>query len=519
LKRAVALAAVAALLVAGPGATAAHAVGLRCSWPMYGRDPGRRFAQSAACTAIDRGSVATLLPTWFTPTADSVTASPAVVGGSVYVGSWDGVMHALDQATGKERWHFAIRDTSNTAFGRIESSAAVIDVARTRVVVFGGGATLYALDARNGHELAAVCVDPRTDPALRCKGHSEGAIEIESSPAAWAVGDHARVVVGMDVHNEPGVGATGVLSYRLSRQGPRWSFEPEWKFDPEAGAKKGCGGVWSSPAVDRDNDLVFFGTSSCSIDGVTTGESMWAIRLSTGALVWKYSPPRQSTRWDDDFGASPNLLPLGLVGEGSKDGTYYALDRRTGKLKWSTQAGEPGHVTTDFAIGGMIGTAAIGTVAGEAAVFATTAISTPLRAPMDETPFDVDPTLADDPGRMFSIHAIRVRDGKILWRSPLSRASYGAASFVDGIVFVPSTFDFSVKALDADTGLPLWESPVVGAPSAAPIPVGDNLIMAAGTRTTDVEYKTFGADPLDMLAGPSPLSPLSGVWGFTLAGR
>ena len=249
---------------------------------------------------------------------------------------------------------------------------------------------------------------------------------------------------------------------------------------------------------------MFFGTSSCSDDAVNDGESLWGIRLSTGDKVWHFdahAPGRYPSRhWDDDFGASPNLLPDGLVGCGGKDGWYYALDRETGALEWSTRAGQAGHITAGFAVGGMIGSAATGMVNGEPAIFATTAISTPLRAPMDETPFDIDPTLADDPGRMMSIHAMRASDGAILWRSPFVRASYGAASYAAGVVFVPSTFDFSVKALDANTGVLLWASPLPGAPSATPVPIGSRLIGGAGTRTTDVEYNV-GAGALDASSG------------------
>nr|MBA3654815.1 PQQ-binding-like beta-propeller repeat protein [Actinomycetota bacterium] len=450
------LAVIGALLPGAAAAAAApRAATVPCSWPMYGHDAGRSFAQSRRCTEIHRGTVTALTPAWFLPTADSVTASPAVVGGTAYVGSWDGVMHAINQRTGRERWRFAIGDTSNTAFGRIESSAAVVDVAGRRVVIFGGGATVYVLDARNGRELTSVCVDPRESGADRCQGNSDGAIEIESSPAVVGVGDHLEVVVGMDVHNADHVGRTGVVSFGLSRT-HGWTLEPRWKFDPEtrrtytgpalltegAGAGDGCASVWSSPAVDVANNMVFFGTGSCSAPGVTSGESMWGIRLSDGKFVWTFdahAPERYPSRnWDDDFGASPNLLPGGLVGEGSKGGTYYALDRLTGSLRWETHAGQAGHVTSGFAVGGMIGSAAVGRVNGRPAVFATTAISTPLRAPLDENPGDIDPALLDDPGRLFSIHAMSVEDGSILWRSPLSRASYGAASYANGVVFAPS---------------------------------------------------------------------------------
>jgi outer membrane protein assembly factor BamB len=120
---------------------------------------------------------------------------------------------------------------------------------------------------------------------------------------------------------------------------------------------------------------------------------------------------------------------------------------------------------------------------------------------------------------MLSLHAIRVRDGKLLWRSPFIRASYGAPTFANGVVLVPSTFDFTIKAIDAENGLLLWASPIVGAPSSAPVPIGNNVIVGAGTRTTDLEYKALGSSALDKVFGASPLSPLSGVWGFKLALR
>jgi outer membrane protein assembly factor BamB len=166
----------------------------------------------------------------------------------------------------------------------------------------------------------------------------------------------------------------------------------------------------------------------------------------------------------------------------------------------------------------MIGSAAIGWSHGEPAIFATSAISTPIRAPIDEKPLDLDTSLLDDPGRLLSIHAIRVRDGKLLWRSPAVRQSYGAATYANGVVLAPSTFSSTVVALDAENGLPLSIQPVVGPPSSAPVTVGSMMFIGGGTRTTDLEYKAFGAGALDAF-GPSPLTPVSGIWGYKLLFR
>ncbi len=473
----------------------------------------------------------TLHPKWVYPTPDSVTASPMVVGDTVYIGDWAGDFYALpaDPPPGQvtPRWTFHVDDTNGVAFGRIVSTAAYVDVDGVHAVVFAGGATLYALDPSSGQELGRICIDPRADPAVRCHG-SSGQVEIESSPAIVRRGNDTLLLVGMDVHNDQNVARTGVVELALHGANNTITFDPQWKFDPEnggaayhgdglltanAGSGTGCGGVWSSPAVDVERDLVFFGTSSCSVTGVTTGEHVWGVSLATGDQRWSYGPPRTSTRYDDDFGASPNLLPGGLVGIGSKDGWYYALDEMSGAPAWTTHVGESGHVFTDFAVGGVLGSSATAPVNGQQLIFVTTAISTPLGAPLDDNP-SLDQTLLQDPTRLFSLSALRASDGAVVWRQPLSRQSYGAPTVVNGVVLVPSTFDFSIGAYAADTGLPLGSWPVGGAPSSSPTASGNSVYVGAGTRTTDVEYKAFGADAASSVLGASPLSPLSGVWAF-----
>src|SRR5581483_5259224 len=76
---------------------------------------------------------------WHALTGGAVAASPAVVAGTVYVGSDDKVLYALDAATGKERWH--------VDGVRADASPAVADG-----VVYTGSddGRLLALDAVTG---------------------------------------------------------------------------------------------------------------------------------------------------------------------------------------------------------------------------------------------------------------------------------------------------------------------------------------------------------------------------------
>jgi outer membrane protein assembly factor BamB len=333
------------------------------------------------------------------------------------------------------------------------------------------------------------------------------------------------------------MGRTGVVALRLDTTS--WTLSPVWKFDAErelvyktacgtqpdcvasadpltygAGTGHGCGGVWSSPAVDVDGNTVFFGTANCDSDQAglgtdTGGEAMWAVNLRTGAKVWHFTP-RGPNADDDDFGASANLLPGGLVGEGSKDGVYYARHRATGAEAWTSHAAQAGHLTSGFAFGGFIGTTAVGAVSGSPAVIGASALSNPFNRFDGDNP-GPDMTLLEDPGRMLSLHAIDAASGKVLWRSPLSRQAFGAVSValspdvapgvnLGGVVFVPSTFSFSIVAVSADTGVPLWTHLLNGPPSSAPTIAGDSVYLGVGVTAMDL-----------------PIGQLSGIWAFELA--
>ncbi|MCJ7438836.1 MAG: PQQ-binding-like beta-propeller repeat protein, partial [Acidimicrobiia bacterium] len=78
----------------------------RCSWPMWGHDRERSF--STGCTTLDARNASNLRRIWFFNTHDVVTATPAVVGDTVYVGDWSGRFYALRRSDGRQRW---VRET------------------------------------------------------------------------------------------------------------------------------------------------------------------------------------------------------------------------------------------------------------------------------------------------------------------------------------------------------------------------------------------------------------------------
>jgi len=104
----------------------------------FGSGDGNVYAVDAATGALR----------WKFHTGNVVHASPAVAAGMVYVGSWDSYFYALDAASGAQRWRFKTGEDPkiNNQVG-IQSSAVIAD----GTVYFGcRDSNLYALDARSG---------------------------------------------------------------------------------------------------------------------------------------------------------------------------------------------------------------------------------------------------------------------------------------------------------------------------------------------------------------------------------
>ena len=440
-----------------------HAVA-RCDWPMWGQGPTRTFAYPCP-TAISAATVSRLKLRWFFNAGDVVTATPAVVGDSVYVGDWKGTFYALRRADGTVRWTYSTKVHPTTYSGQIVSSAAVADVAGEQTVYFGGGKTLYALRARDGklrwkHELGR-------------PGDGNDPTEIESSPLVV----DGMVIIGWDVHNSSAREPAGVLALDAATGARRWVF------DPEQGRPNGCGDVWSSPTVDTRAGLVFAASANCpsSPSGWRRyTEAIFALDVKTGKPRWVYQP-HQPNNDDFDFAGAPNLFTgaagARLVGLGNKDGVYYAVSRATGAFVWKRKVAEPGLTRpgSNYSTGGFIGPTAY----ADGVIVGGTAIG--------GAPF---------------LHALDARAGTLAWQQPAAAATYGGAAIANGVVFIGAT-DFTFRALDLRSGKVLWSHEMKGAVSGGSAIVDDDVVTVAGIREPGLDQT----------------SKTSGVYLFSLRGR
>ncbi|TML65111.1 MAG: hypothetical protein E6G17_01285 [Actinobacteria bacterium] len=471
-----------------------------CDWPMYQHDTSRTGAAAAGCDAIGPQNAATLAPRWFAPTKGGVTASPIVVGDTVFVGDNAGIFYAITATTGTVAWQFNIRDNTihddqhKTPYLGILSSAAH----ENGTVYFGGGGTVWALDAASGSPVWAVDTDPSA-PTSR--------MEVESSPVVH----NGVVYVGTDVNESSTQHATGLLAINAATGDLLWKFNPEDRsvsttLSPTV-TGHACGDIWSSPAVDDADGLVVFGLGNCNTASyvATAGEGIEAVRADTGAFAWHFGDGRDD--FDDDFGATPIVSPLpvtdvtgvvhpSVVLAAGKSGHVFVLDGPTGTNLRDTQLGQPGQTgpRAAGAIGGFIGSDAVGVTSPiTATMFAGSAVPLPFEG-KGPTAGEVQPdgTLTNDPARLSSLHAIDIATGRILWHQPLETPTYAAVTYANGVVFAPSTTSFAEAAYDAATGTPLWHAPDGAAPSSAVAVVGPNIFYGAGTTFSGQPPQAFG---------------------------
>ena len=199
-----------------------------------------------------------------------VTSSPTVVDGTVFVGSKDNHLYAVDAATGEEQWAFETGDS-------VSSSPTVVN---GTVFVGSYDDNLYAVDAATGEEQWVF----------------ETGDWIQSSPT---VVDGTVFVGGKDNHLHAVDETMG---------------EREWVFETDDS-------VFSSPTVA--DGIVFVGSADTNLYAVdaATGEQEWV--FETGDMV----------------GSSPTVAD-GTVFVGSNDAHLYAVNATTGEQDWAVETGE-----------------------------------------------------------------------------------------------------------------------------------------------------------------------------------
>ncbi|HTX90494.1 MAG TPA: PQQ-binding-like beta-propeller repeat protein [Anaerolineales bacterium] len=226
---------------------------------------------------------------WVYETAGAIWGSPALDAGTVYTGSDDGNLYALDARTGKFKWKFASK-------GIVRSQPAV---AGGLVYFSSDDGFLYAVNAKDGKPAWSFDIGNYLDRAARENlGNSP-------SPTGYDYVQSSPVVAEGTVF----VGSLNGNLYALAAD----TGKLEWTF---ATANK----IRATPAVDRGT--VYVGSWD---------KLLYAVDASTGKVRWA-SPVGGEVQ-------STALVANGLVYCASRKASVVALDAATGELKWEHSYG------------------------------------------------------------------------------------------------------------------------------------------------------------------------------------
>jgi alcohol dehydrogenase (cytochrome c) len=304
----------------------------------YGAYDGQRYS---ALDQIHPGNVQQLRPAWVfqygvvglvaTPATYSFVAAPIVVDGVMFVSGWDGLVWALDAATGQLLWQYkhAIPLDTPLCCGNVNRGVAV---AQGKVVVATANGHLVALDAVTGRPVwQQVFVDVRAgESATVAPLVVKHLVLVGNSGAEYGVRGHLDA---FDLET----GRRVWRRYMVPRPG-----EPgaeTWQGEAWA---RGGGSAWVTGTYDPELDLVYWGTGNPGpvYDGAARPganlytSSVLALHPDDGTIRWHYQWTPHDL-WDYD-GVNENILfeqgGRKLLAHFDKNGYLFILDRTNGQL-------------------------------------------------------------------------------------------------------------------------------------------------------------------------------------------
>jgi outer membrane protein assembly factor BamB len=278
---------------------------------------------------------------WAFASKSRIPSSPAVVNGVVYFGSYDGNFYALSVETGKQIWKFGIpgerRFMGSHLHGSLPAGETMPDpfdvylssptVAGGTVYFGSGDSNVYALDAATGmlkwkfHTGDVVHASPAISGSRLYIGSWDTyfyALDTTTGRLIW------RFKTGEDkvIHNQEGIQSSAVVAQGLVYFGCRDSNfyaldadtgQEKWRFNNK--------GSWviTSPVVS--DGQIYFATSDSAI--------LHILNALNGT-------PVDSIAFQWPFFGSPSIAGTTLY-LGGQDGKLLAIDLRSRKIAWTIQ--------------------------------------------------------------------------------------------------------------------------------------------------------------------------------------
>ncbi|GAB3986198.1 PQQ-binding-like beta-propeller repeat protein [Actinoallomurus acanthiterrae] len=478
-------------------------------WPSGGQNTLDTHGNPAE-NQINASDVSGLATRWTATMHGDVSATPAVVGGAVYVPDFGGYFTKYDARTGRVIWSHKVSEYTGDEKSFSRTSPAV------------SGNTVYLGDHYGLH--ATGSAPPVTADAARllavdtASGKLRWKSVLDTQFAAWLTQSplvHDGVIYEGIASGEEDQAAAPTYQCCKFRGNmvaiSEHTHKVLWRtyFQPPNGGKPGGysgAAIWSgTPAIDPVNNTVVITTGNnyavpasvtrCRKAGGTPEkcfspdnhmDSIIALDLRTGKLRWATgaksfdswnsgclpgAPPNNCAPDhgpDADFGDAAHIsvvndhgIRRALVGAGQKSGIYWQLDGATGKILWSAAPGPSGQQ------GGIQWGSA--TDGRRVYVAESNADSHSYRLPNGK---------AIDYGSFAALDAVT---GKLAWQTadPSKGHDKAPLTVADGVVYAGSTTGH-MYALNAATGRVLWDQKGQGSSLAGPAVVDGTVYWGNG---------------------------------------
>lgn len=278
-------------------------------WPQFHFDPAHT-GHNPNETTLSASNVSGLNRQWTTALGPGSESSPAVVGGTVFVGADDANLYAVDAATGAVRW------TAPTGAAINLSSPAVAD---GRVFIGSLDQKVYGFDASTDAQLW----NASTEAVVQAPPTVANGVLYAASDKLYAF--------------EP---ATGQVLWTADTGGPVLFSAPT-----VVGGKVYVGGFNTEflhgvlRAFDATTgDLLWTAMTFGAIEGapVVVGD---AVYLASGFGIQAFDASTGATLWELVLESNALNTPAvvgGVVYVASQSGRVYALNAATGAIEWST---------------------------------------------------------------------------------------------------------------------------------------------------------------------------------------
>lgn len=420
-------------------------------------------------SAINRGNVSQLQLEWAFALDENQSphSYPVITGDTLFIGTTDGNLHALDRDSGCVRWTYSAEEQIRTgiAYGRVVDATG-----EERNLLFFGtfAGNVFAVDGVNGelvwkadvkdHAYIMVTGTPTFHEGNLYVPISSGEVALAMNPF-YGCCQFRGALMSLDAATGETHWRTHVIDEEPQVTGRHYIFVEEWG---PSGAP-----VWSAPTIDAGRGLIYIGTGENYTQPATErSDAIIAFDMQTGAIVWTQQYTAEDAfnmacalpilnancpeDWgpDLDFGAPPivSQTPDGtdILLAGQKSGGVYGIDPDTGERIWEQMFGR----------GGMLGGVHWGMAVNErlGLVF----------APISDRPTGPANEREADPG----LNALDIATGKTRWSTPNAGSCDGrencapglsaAILATDDLVFAGG-LDGYLRAYNAETGDVVWE--------------------------------------------------------------